>query len=136
LPHDRRGGNHIYRDERCENAQNKIFKRVIFAPEYPSATAALCGAHAQVLRRFYGTDDLGFAVQVPRGSSIVEPGMTPATDMVLSYPTWTDFEQECGLSRFWGGVHFMPAVTEGQELGKQVGDGVYEFVRRRIDGGR
>jgi hypothetical protein len=105
-------------------------------PEYPSATAALCGAHAQVLRRFYGTDDLGFAVQVPRGSSIVEPGMTPATDMVLSYPTWTDFEQECGLSRFWGGVHFMPAVTEGQELGKQVGDGVYEFVRRRIDGGQ
>lgn len=105
-------------------------------PEYPSASAAFCAAHAQVLRRFYGTDDLGFVVSVAKGSSVVEPGVTPAASLLLSYPTWTDFEQECGLSRFWGGVHFMAAVTEGHDLGQRVGDRVFEFVQRRIAGRR
>lgn len=103
-------------------------------PEYPSATASLCAAHAQSVRRFYGTDSLGFTVAVPSGSSRVEPGLVPAEDLQLTYPTWTDFETECGLSRFWGGVHFMAAVDEGRQLGTQLGDRVYDFVRRHIDG--
>jgi hypothetical protein len=103
-------------------------------PEYPSGSAAFCGAHAQALRRFYNTDDLGFLVHLPQGSSIVEPGISPSTDITLVFPTWSDFEHQCGLSRFWGGVHFMAAVTEGQDLGKRVGDQVFEFVQRHING--
>jgi hypothetical protein len=105
-------------------------------PEYPSGSAAFCGAHAQVLRRFYGTHTLGWTITVPRGSSQIEPGLTPASDLLLSYPTWTDFERECGMSWLWGGVHFRDAITEGQDLGRRVGDRVYEFVRRQIAGER
>jgi len=71
-------------------------------PEYPSGSASFCAAHAQASRRFLGSDELGFSVPIARGASTVEPGVTPATDIVLSFPTWTDFETDCGLSRFWG----------------------------------
>ena len=104
-------------------------------PEYPSASATFCAAHAQASRRFLGTDALGWSVPAPAGSSQIEPGITPATDIVLGpWETWTEFEQECGLSRFWAGVHFLSAIEEGRRFGRQFGDMAYEFVKAHIDG--
>lgn len=103
-------------------------------PEYPSASAAFCAAHAQAARRLLESDNLGYVVPIPQGSSTIEPGITPSADIVISWPTWTDFETECGLSRFWGGVHFLSAVTAGQDLGKQIGDIAYDFVKTHIEG--
>jgi hypothetical protein len=103
-------------------------------PEYPSASASFCAAHAQASRRFLGTDALGYMIPVPQGSSIVEPGVTPAADIILSWATWTDFEMECGMSRFWGGVHFLSSVKAGQDIGKEIGDLAYRFVQDHIAG--
>jgi hypothetical protein len=104
-------------------------------PEYPSGSACFCAAHGQASRRFLGSDNLGWSVPAPQGSSRVEPGVTPSSNIVLGpWDTWTDFERECGLSRFWGGVHFMPAITEGAAQCKPVGDLAYEFVRAHIEG--
>lgn len=52
----------------------------------------------------------------------------------MSWATWTDFETDCGMSRYWGGVHFLSAVTAGQDIGKQIGDLAYEFVQDHIAG--
>ena len=103
-------------------------------PEYPSASASFCAAHAQSSRRFLGSDTLGYMIDVPKGSSLMEPGVTPANPMVLSWPTWTDFERDCGVSRFWGGVHFLSAVSAGQTLGRQIGDLAYNFVQTHLLG--
>ena len=103
-------------------------------PEYPSASATFCAAHAQVLRHVLGSDALGFSVTVPAGSSRVEPGVTPATDLVLSWDTWTQFENECGQSRVWGGVHFSAAVVAGREMGHRIGDVAYQFAQRHLEG--
>ncbi len=103
-------------------------------PEYPSASASFCAAHAQVARRFMDSDSLGWQVPTPAGSSRIEPGLTPQTDIVLDFPTWTDFEQNCGISRLWGGVHFYPSIPAGQALGHEIGDLAYEFVQAHIDG--
>jgi hypothetical protein len=103
-------------------------------PEYPSGSASFCAAHAQASRRFLGSDDLGYSVPVARGASVVEPGVTPATDIVLSFPTWTDFETECGLSRLWGGVHFRASLQAGHDLGRPIGDLAYQFVQEHILG--
>jgi hypothetical protein len=65
---------------------------------------------------------------------VIEPGITPATDMTLDFPTFTDFEQACAMSRVWGGVHFKAAVEEGAKLCKPIGDLAYEFVERHIRG--
>jgi hypothetical protein len=104
-------------------------------PEYPSGSACFCAAHAQASRRFLGSDVLGWSVPIAAGSSQVEPGITPASDLSLGpWDTWTAFAHECGLSRLWGGVHFMAAITAGHDLCHPIGDLAYEFVQAHIDG--
>ena len=104
-------------------------------PEYPSGTSAICAAHAQASRRFTGTDSLGQSVTIPRGTSVVEPGVTPRADIVLGpWHTWTQWAQDCALSRMWAGVHFRDARTRGAALGTPIGDRAYTFVDRHIRG--
>jgi hypothetical protein len=104
-------------------------------PEYPSGSSCFCAAYAQASRRFFGSDAFGWSVPVPAGSSVIEPGVTPAADITLGpWQTYTDFENECSRSRVYGGVHFTAATIEGQELCRPVGDLAYTFIRRHIDG--
>ena len=104
-------------------------------PEYPSGTSAICAAHAQASRRFTGTDSLELSVTIRRGASVVEPGVTPRADIVLGpWHTWTQWAQDCALSRMWAGVHFRDARTRGAALGTQIGDSAYAFVDRHIRG--
>ena len=103
-------------------------------PEYPSASASFCAAHAEASRLFLGSDNLGFTVATPAGSSFVEPGVTPAADMTLVFPTWSDFEYKCGISRFWSGVHFEPSIPAGQAIGHEVAKIAYDFVKAHISG--
>jgi uncharacterized protein DUF6851/vanadium-dependent haloperoxidase-like protein len=104
-------------------------------PEYPSASAAICASQAQASRRMTGTDSLGQSVTIPRGGSVIEPGVTPRVDTTLGpWQTWTQWQQECGMSRLFGGVHFRDAITAGGALGTRVGDGAYEFVAAHVQG--
>ncbi len=104
-------------------------------PEYPSATAGFCGAHAQASRLFLKSDDLGWTVDVPKGTSRVEPRVTPANDIQLSFETWTDFETVCGISRLWAGVHFEPSIPAGQKIGRKVARKVFKLYKRLNSGG-
>ena len=104
-------------------------------PEYPSGSSCFCAAYAQASRRYFGTDSFGFSIAAPAGSSVIEPGVTPATDITLGpYNTFTEFENECSRSRVWGGVHFTPATREGQALCRPIGDTAFEFVQSLIQG--
>jgi VCPO second helical-bundle domain len=98
-------------------------------------TSAFCAAHAQASRRFLGSDTFGWSVPAPKGSSVIEPGITPASDIVIGpFATFTDFETICGLSRFWGGIHFLSSLPAGHDIGQLIGDLAYEFLRQHIDG--
>lgn len=103
-------------------------------PDHPSGSASFCAAHAQASRLFLGDDNLGWTVHFPAGSSLQEPGITPAVDTDLHFDTWTDFTERCGYSRLWGGVHFEDAIVDGFPLGEEIGTIAYEFVRAHIDG--
>jgi len=103
-------------------------------PEYPSATASICAAHAQIMRRLLGDHMLQFSVVIPARSSSIEPGITPANDLVLNWDNWTDFENDCGLSRLWGGVHFYSSIPAGINLGHQIADISYEFIEKHLEG--
>ena len=103
-------------------------------PEYPSASASFCWAHAKVSRLYFGTDDLNWTFPVPAGSSVIEPGHTPQSDIVISFPTWTDFAERCGQSRFWSGVHFPDSIPAGQAIADQVADRAWEFFQSLMDG--
>lgn len=114
--------------------QWKSYMNVADHPEYPSASASFCAAHAVAARQFLGNDNLFWHVPIPQGQSVVEPGLTPSADTEIVFDTWTDFEQDCGQSRVWGGVHFPDAVPAGQAIGHEVGMLAYEFVMKHIDG--
>ena len=103
-------------------------------PEYPSGSTCGCYAQAQALRRFSGTDELNWTVDYPAGSSRVERGFTPASDLSLSFSTWTDFARDCGQARVWAGVHFPAAVEASADVCGGFGDLAYEYYETLMDG--
>jgi hypothetical protein len=103
-------------------------------PEYPSGSASLCQAYAQAARRFLGTDTIQIGITRPAGSSLVEPGITPAQDITLSWNNWTDWAKDCGMSRVWAGVHFRPSIENAAYYAPQIGNLAYELVERHIKG--
>ena len=104
-------------------------------PEYPSGSACFCSAHAQASRRYLGSDAFGWSVSAPSGSSVFEPGVTPASDITLGpWHTFTEFEHACGQSRLLGGVHFQHAITAGRELCGPIGDLAFEKLSRLLAG--
>ena len=103
-------------------------------PEYPSATASICAAHAQVMRRLHGDENFDFSINIQAGSSRIEPGFTPQNDLVLHWTSWSDFENDCGQSRLWSGVHFPDAIPAGIKIGHEIGDITYDFVQNLLEG--
>ena len=104
-------------------------------PEYPSGSACFCAAHAEAARRLYGgSDQLELWWPIGKGSSQVEPGITPADTIWLYWKTWTDFENDCGMSRFWGGVHFLSAIDASKQVCRQFGDMAYDFMMDHLNG--
>ncbi|WP_371530698.1 hypothetical protein OG302_36560 [Streptomyces sp. NBC_01283] len=104
------------------------------SPEYPSVTSALCLAFAQQVRKFTGTDKIDIAVPTAKGSSLVEPGVTPAADTTLRWSNWTDFANDCGESRVWAGENFPSAIEASRQYAPEIGDLSYDFVQHKLNG--
>lgn len=105
-------------------------------PDYPSGSTTLCHAYAQAARLFLGKDQTDISYTWPKGSSTVEPGITPKADLTLRWTNWSDFATECGMSRFWSGVHFKDAVTQSAPWSKQFGTGAHRFIQAHLNGTR
>ena len=89
--------------------------------EYVSGHSTFSAAAATVLKYFTGSDVFGGSVNIAAGSSRVEPGIVPATNLQLSWATFTDAADEAGISRRYGGIHFIDADLEGRRVGKLIG---------------
>lgn len=96
-------------------------------PAYPSGHAAFGGAVFQVLRRFYGTDELPFTFVsdewngVTRGSDGIVRPFLPRSFWRLS-----DAEEENGQSRIYLGIHWRFDKQAGVVQGNEVGDWVFD----------
>ena len=91
-------------------------------PEYPSATATICGVLGDFAKLFTKTENARkLRYPMKKGSSLREPGITPTENTYLEYDSWDQFSEECAMSRFWTGVHFKDACTEGLRLGREFG---------------
>jgi hypothetical protein len=89
-------------------------------PEYSSGHSTFSAAGAEILRSFTGSDRFGASVRIGAGSSRIEPGLTPARDVVLSWPTFLSAADEAGLSRRYGGIHFAQGDLDGRVGGRLV----------------
>jgi hypothetical protein len=87
-------------------------------PEYSSGHSNFSAAGAEILRRFTHSDRFGASVTLPAGSSGVETGAVPATDVTLSWPTFSDAADQAGISRRYGGIHFEQGDLDARVTGR------------------
>lgn len=90
-------------------------------PEYLSGHSIFSATGAEILKRFTGSDAFGGSYTQAAHTSRVEPLTVPAVPVTLSWRTFTDAANEAGLSRRYGGIHFVPGDVDGRELGHLLG---------------
>ena len=80
-------------------------------PEYVSGHSTFSAAAAQILESIFG--NTGFVT-----SSIGLPGV------VRAFSSFDDAAQEAGMSRIYGGIHFIFGNQAGLDLGEDIGEAV------------
>lgn len=105
-------------------------------PEYVSGHSAFSAAGAEILRRFTRSDYFGDAAVFVAGSSTIEPGAVPASTITLSWTTFSDAAAQAGLSRRYGGIHFIDGDLQGRAMGREVGELVWRKARTLFHDGR
>src|SRR6266540_2667470 len=110
-------------------------------PEYVSGHSTFSSAAATILNLFTGSDTFNAYVTVKAGTSLFEPRNdslgqpgTPASDVVLSWPTLTAAAKDAGLSRRLGGIHFQDGDEDGYALGRSVGANTVVKTLQYING--
>ncbi len=103
-------------------------------PEYVSGHSTFSAAGAYILQKFTGTDSFNYSSTVPAGSSVIEPGIAPSTNITLSWAAFTDAANQAGLSRQYGGIHFNKGDLDGRVLGANVGAVVWNKAQSYING--
>ncbi|MGW7428726.1 vanadium-dependent haloperoxidase [Streptomyces sp. NPDC054861] len=109
----------------------------VAVPPFPatvSGHSTFSGAAAEFLRRFTGSDRFGDSYRFKAGTSTVEPGITPHTDVVLTWPTFTEAAAQAGISRVYGGMHWSFDNGPGIEMGHKIGKVVHRQARRYFTG--
>ncbi len=79
-------------------------------PEYPSGHSVISASAAVVLTQLFG-ENFNFT----DSSELQYQGV------VRSFPSFYAAANEAGISRFYGGIHFMNAINKGSGQGKEVG---------------
>ncbi len=87
-------------------------------PEYLSGHSTISTAAATVLTDYFG-DDVSYIDTVE-----VRFGLNPR-----EFQSFHQAANEAAISRMYGGIHFMDAITNGQLQGKQVGEWVIQTTR-------
>jgi hypothetical protein len=105
-------------------------------PEYVSAHSAVSAASAAILTRATGSSAFGLSYTQRAGTSSIEPGLSPAADVTLSWDTFSDAAVQAGLSRRYGGIHFEGGDHFGQALGAAVAGAVWDKAQFYITGGQ
>ncbi|MDI1323672.1 MAG: vanadium-dependent haloperoxidase [Algoriphagus sp.] len=86
-------------------------------PEHTSGHSVASTAAAYTLAQIFGNE---FHLV---DSSEVAYGL-PARE----FDSFSQAAEEAAISRFYGGIHYMPAITEGSKQGKQVGEMIWQKI--------
>jgi hypothetical protein len=103
-------------------------------PEYSSGHSTFSAAGAEILRLFTGSDRFGASVRIAAGSSRIEPALTPARDVVLSWPTFSSAADQAGISRRYGGIHFAQGDLDARVGGRLVARRAWRKALTYFDG--
>jgi hypothetical protein len=102
-------------------------------PAYPSGHAGFGGAVFQVLRRFYGTDDVAFAFVSDEFNGVTVDNQGNVRPLVQRrFASFSEAEEENGQSRIYLGIHWAFDKSEGIAQGRRVGDWVVDHAFRPL----
>jgi hypothetical protein len=101
-------------------------------PAYPSGHAGFGGALFQVLRRFYGSDDIAFTFISDEFNGVTRANDGTVRPLVpRSFTSLSQAEEENGQSRIYLGIHWSFDKTSGIAQGREVGDYVFDHLYGR-----
>jgi hypothetical protein len=83
-------------------------------PSYTSGHSTFSAAATRIVERFFGTDNIAFTT--------TSDGLPGA---VRTFQKLSDARKEIGMSRVWGGIHFMSDNLVGQDCGLKLADYVF-----------
>ncbi len=103
-------------------------------PEYISGHSTFSAAGATVLALATGSQSFGASVTFAPGSSVTEPGFAPVAPVTLYWATFADAANEAGLSRRYGGIHFLGGDLVGRAVGTLVGAQAWRNAQSYFNG--
>ncbi len=103
-------------------------------PEYLSGHSTFSAAGAEILKRFTGSDAFGASATQRAGTSRVEPGAVPKKDVTLTWRTFSDAADEAGISRRYGGIHFVEGDLDGRVMGRKIGAQAWDEAQQFVKG--
>jgi hypothetical protein len=86
--------------------------------EYSSGHSNFSAAGAEILKLFTGSDRFGGSVKFPVGSSRIEPGLVPTSEVTLTWASFSAAAAQAGISRRYGGIHFEQADLDARATGR------------------
>jgi hypothetical protein len=98
--------------------------------DYASGHSIEGGAGAEVLKQFFGTDQIPFedcSESLPAGSTCSD-----ATPIFRSYTSFSQAADENAYSRILIGYHFRKSVEEGTEYGRKIGQRAANLYLRPV----
>jgi hypothetical protein len=100
-------------------------------PAYPSGHAGFGGALFQILRRFYGTDDIKFTFVSDEYNGTTLDNLGVARQLhPRTFTSLSQAEEENGQSRIYLGIHWSFDKSEGITQGQQIADYVFDRLYR------
>jgi hypothetical protein len=94
-------------------------------PSYPSGHAGFGGALFEILRNFYGTDNIAFTFTSDELNGVTRDNQGKLRPLIpRSFTSLSQAEEENGQSRIYLGIHWEFDKTEGIAQGRRVADRV------------
>ena len=88
-------------------------------PEYPSGHSAISNAAATVVENLIGNN-----------VSFTDTTEKEYLGLIRSFSGISEAANEAGISRFYGGIHFMSAIEEGKKQGVLIGEHFIKKIKR------
>jgi hypothetical protein len=113
-------------DGNPDTASDPVWRPFLVTPPYPDFPCALptgTGASAEVLRQFFGTDEIAFTRTFNAGSVPLPAPLEalPAKAITRSFESLSEAEAESQMARVYAGIHFYEGCVAGARQGNQVG---------------
>ena len=86
-------------------------------PDYTCGMTTVAGAATEVLRRYFGTDEVGYTLTIPAGITRTYTSLSQASAEVVD-------------ARVFGGMHFRTGCVDGVRHGEQVGRFAFQHELR------